>query len=909
VQPLILFAPGAGKPSTSPWMEAWAARLGALGPVVRLDYPRPFRMDRLVPHHSAALAAARVAHPSRPVVLAGKSMGSRVGCHLSLVERVDALVCFGYPLAGGGDRRNLRDEVLLALGTQVLFVQGTRDRLAPLDLLEDVRTRMTAENRLHIVPAGDHSLQVTRAHTKQTGRSQADEDDMAFAAVRRFVLGLTIGGGRREVVQRARPRSPHRTRLGGVRSALMGGPRSMPEQPATRRDATVERHHGIDIPDPYRWLEDPDGPEIANWIAAQNRHTDAYLEQIPRRAEIRQRLTEAYDYERISPPMPRAGWLWYHTLDGQSDHARLVRRKGLEDEPELVLDPNTFSEDGTRSLHSISVSPDGRSLAYAISDGGSDWITWRVRDMASGTDLPDVIRDSKFSGAPWVPDSSGFVYARFERPTGGTAANRSPQLFLHVLGTSQADDTLVFSDPDPEESFHVDFSEDHTLAVMQLHRGTSPKNRVWITEADPGGGWPASPFRPLLDAGDAEYTFVGNVGRRALFLTDAGAPRRRVVAVDLDRPGPVVLQALIEEHAVDTLIEVTLAGGMLVTLFLHHAACRLEVFEPDGTWVRSLPLPGLGSVDGLRGEPSNSSLFFRFTSYNHPSEVFRVDLATGVVTSVFAPKVPLDLSEIQTEQIFVTSADGTQVPAFLTWKGDRAARRNLPTLLYGYGGFNVPLLPTYDPSIAVWLDLGGAYVVANLRGGGEYGSEWHAAGTLDQKQNVFDDFIAVAEHLISTGFTSASRLAIHGRSNGGLLVGATMVQRPELFGAAVPSVGVLDMLRYQHWTIGWAWAPDYGTAADSPEMFQTLRAYSPLHGIREQSYPATLITTGDHDDRVVPAHSYKFAASLQAHQQGDAPVLLRIETRAGHGQGKSQEMAVSERTDMWSFLVRALGMP
>jgi prolyl oligopeptidase len=684
------------------------------------------------------------------------------------------------------------------------------------------------------------------------------------------------------------------------------------EYPPTRAGDHVDEIHGVRVPDPYRWLEDPDAPETRDWVRSQQALTAAFLATIPDRDRLRDRLEQIFDFERFGVPFRRGEQTFYFHNTGLQGHAVLFRIRAPGEAAEVVLDPNALSDDGTVGLASIALSRDGRWLVYAVSDGGTDWNTVHVRDLWSGEDLADEVRWVKFCVPQLLPDGSAFLYSRFpglvvggpHPPHASTEANRDHQVWLHRLGTHQDEDVLVYARPDhPDWTMSAEVHEEGNLVTIHASASAGDDNALFVAEID---GATVGPVRPLVETFDAAHWPVTVVGRTLVVQTDWEAPRHRLVGIDLDRPAREHWAELVPEGE-DTLLGTARTGDRLFLRFLHHAHSRVAVHALDGRPEGSVPLPGLGTADGFGGRPEHRDTYFTFTSQVHPSTVYRYDLDTREVSLHFAPQVPFETGDLHTEQIFVTSRDGTKIPAFVSWKGDLVRDGTRPTLLYGYGGFNQSLLPAFRTSNVAWFELGGVFVSANLRGGGEYGRAWHEAGTGLRKQNVFDDFVAVAEHLVSTGVTSPSRLAVHGHSNGGLLVGAVLVQRPDLFGAAVPAVGVLDMLRYHRWTIGYAWAEDYGTA-DDPEQFKALYAYSPVHNAREQAYPPTLVVTADHDDRVVPAHSFKFGAALQRAQRGPAPVLIRIEERAGHGAAKPLAKVLDEDADVFAFLVRALGM-
>jgi len=682
--------------------------------------------------------------------------------------------------------------------------------------------------------------------------------------------------------------------------------------PATAVVEQVDDFHGTPVADPYRWLEDVDSPGTRAWIAAQNDVTFSFLEGIPARDRIRRRLTELWDYPKRWAPLERGGRYFQVRNTGLQNQDILHVMDGPEAEARVLLDPNLLSEDGTVALTSWSVSKDGKWLAYATSASGSDWLTWRVREVKTGKDLADVIEWSKFSRASWLPDSSGFYYNRYDPPEPGqtyAGANYFQKLYLHLLGERQVLDALVYDRPDEKEwGFDAEVSEDGRFLVLHVWQGTDTRNRLFYRDLGA-----RAPVVELIHDLEAAYHFVGNDGSVLYLVTDLSAPRGRLIAVDTSRPQREHWRTLVPESA-DTLELVKMVHGEFVALYLHDAHHRIRRFDRTGRPLGEIPLPTLGSIfltlenRGLNGSREDDELFFAFHSFATPLTVHRYDLAHNRGEAMFTPQIGFDVSPYETRQVFVTSKDRARIPMFLVHGRGVIRDGKNPTLLYGYGGFNVSLTPGFEVGRLVWLEMGGILAVANLRGGGEYGEEWHKAGMLDRKQNVFDDFIACAEYLISEGYTSPAKLAIHGRSNGGLLVGASLTQRPDLFAAAVPSVGVMDMLRFQKFTIGWAWVSDYGSS-DDPAQFRTLYAYSPLHNLKRGArYPATLITTADHDDRVVPGHSFKFAAALQAAQGGDAPALIRVQVKAGHGVGKPTAMIIEEQADIWAFLAKVLGV-
>jgi len=693
-------------------------------------------------------------------------------------------------------------------------------------------------------------------------------------------------------------------------SAAPAGAQSL-QYPAARKSDVVDDYHGTRVPDPYRWLEDPDSPESRAWIEAQNRLTAAYLAEIPARSTIRERLTKLWNYPKYGTPFRKGRRYFFFKNDGLQNQSVLYKQASLTADPETLLDPNLLSEDGTVALSTMAVSDDGRLLAYGTSASGSDWEEFRVRDVAQGRDLSDYLKWIKFSGASWTNDGAGFFYSRYPEPADKalTDVNRFQRLYYHRLGTDQAQDLLVYERSDqPDWGMNAEVTDDGRYAVLHVWLGTDRRNRVYYLDLkDAKRPNVTGAVVRLLDDFDASYAFVGNDGPVFYVLTDLDAPRKRVIAIDTRHPERARWREIIPQGP-DVLDGVQIIHDTFVANSMHDASSRLRLFARDGRFVKDLPLPTLGSIGGISGERKDDEMFYAFTSFLYPTTIFRYDFKSGV-TSVFkAPAIDFDPSGYETKQVFYTSKDGTRVPMFITHKKGLHLDGSNPTYLYGYGGFNISLTPSFSVSMLVWLRMGGVYAVPNLRGGGEYGEEWHQAGMHEKKQNVFDDFIAAAEYLIAQGYTSPSKLAIAGGSNGGLLVGAAITQRPELFGAALPAVGVMDMLRFHKFTIGWAWVTDYGSA-DSAAQFPYLYKYSPLHNIREGTrYPATLVTTADHDDRVVPGHSFKFTAALQAAQAGPRPVLIEIETKAGHGAGKPTSKLIEEQADRFAFLVRNLGM-
>ncbi len=683
------------------------------------------------------------------------------------------------------------------------------------------------------------------------------------------------------------------------------------QYPAARKSDVADDYHGTRVADPYRWLEDPDSPESRAWIEAQNRLTAAYLAEIPARAAIRERLTKLWNYPKYGTPFRKARRYFFFKNDGLQNQSVLYKQASLTADAETLLDPNLLAEDGTVALSTLAVSDDGRLLAYGTSASGSDWEEFRVRDVAQGRDLSDHLKWIKFSGASWTDDGAGFFYSRYPEPGDKalTDVNRFQRLYYHRLGTDQTQDVLVYERPDqPDWGMNAEVTDDGRYAVLHVWLGTDRRNRVYYLDLkDARRPKVTGEVVRLLDDFDASYAFVGNDGPVFYLLTDLDAPRKRVIAIDTRHPERARWREIIPQGP-DVLDGIQIIHDTFVANYMHDASSRLRLFTLAGRFVKDLPLPTLGSIGAISGERKDDEMFYAFTSFLYPTTIFRYDFKSGG-TSVFkAPTIDFDPSGYETKQLFFTSKDGTRVPMFVTHKKGLRLDGSNPTYLYGYGGFNISLTPSFSVAMLVWLERGGVYAVPNLRGGGEYGEEWHQAGMHDKKQNVFDDFIAAAEYLIAQGYTSSSKLAIAGGSNGGLLVGAAITQRPELFGAALPAVGVMDMLRFHKFTIGWAWVTDYGSA-DSAAQFPYLYKYSPLHNIRAGTrYPATLVTTADHDDRVVPGHSFKFTAALQAAQAGPQPVLIEIETKAGHGAGKPTSKLIEEQADRMAFLVKNLGM-
>jgi prolyl oligopeptidase len=724
--------------------------------------------------------------------------------------------------------------------------------------------------------------------------------------------------------------------------------------PVAARGAQVDVYHGVSVADPYRWLEDTDSPATKAWVEAQHRLTDSFLASIAERPAIKNRLTQLWNYARFSPPFKEGGRYFYFQNTGLQNQSVLFVQDGRNSPPRVLLDPNLLSSDGTVALAGQAASNNGRYLAYGISTSGSDWRELRVRDVNTGRDLADTVKWVKFSNIAWTHDNRGFFYSRYDEPVSGnkmTVVNRNHKIYYHRLGRPQSRDELIFDRPDqPDWLLQGRVTDDGQYLIITVSQGTDVRNRLYFIDLDnPGKPQINNPVVRLLDRLDAEYQFIGN--RRTWFYvrTDRNAPKGRIVAISIDNPREQRWNTIVAE-AKDALVSATFAGEDIVARYLQDARSSVRFFGSPRDDLRDqrtraqpaprrtgsiyddtssgplisrgpvqqtgggftprgeLPLPGIGTVNQINGKQGDDELFYSFTSFLNPATIYRYDLKTRRNAVFREPKVPFDASQYETRQVFYSGKDGTRVPMFITAKKGVRLDGNNPTLLYAYGGFNIPQTPSFSSANAAWLEMGGIYALANLRGGGEYGKDWHEGGMLGKKQNVFDDFIAAAQYLIREKYTSTPKLVIRGGSNGGLLVGAVMTQRPELFGAALPEVGVMDMLRFQKFTIGWAWTSDYGSS-DNPEQFKYLHAYSPLHNIKPGTcYPPTLAFTADHDDRVVPGHTFKFVATLQAAQACANPILVRIETKAGHGAGKPTTKLIDEAADRFAFLVRALHM-
>ena len=678
--------------------------------------------------------------------------------------------------------------------------------------------------------------------------------------------------------------------------------------PETTKSDHTDDYHGTAVADPYRWLEDPDSPETKAWVTAENQTTFGYLDQIPFRAKIRERLTSIWNYERYGVPQQEGNYLYFSKNDGLQNQAVLYAQPAAGGAAQVLLDPNQFSADGTTALAGTYFSPDHRYLAYATSGGGSDWHDMKVLDLKTRRPLPDELHWVKVSGAAWT--KNGFYYSRYDAPKAGenqlAGKNEYHKVYYHKLGTPQSQDRLVYEDKKMALGFrYADVTDDERFLLLYLTDGKADGNRVLVRDlTDPKQ---AAKFTSLTSSYAHNHAVVGNVGGQLLLYTNYQAPRYRLVLVDPKKPQASHWKNILPEGE-NKLEGVSQVGGRLVATYLRDASSAVKVYSEQGEFQHDVALPALGTAAGFGGHRSAKVVYYAFTSFTYPTTIYTYDLATNVSTVYQAPKVDVNPADYLTTQVFFASKDGTKVPMFIVHKKGAQLNGENPTYLYAYGGFNVSVTPAFSIARMLWLENGGVLAVANLRGGGEYGEAWHQAGMTPHKQNVFDDFVAAADYLTVQRYTNPNRLAIAGGSNGGLLVGATMTQRPDIARVAFPAVGVLDMLRYQKFTIGWNWVPEYGSS-DNYAQFQNLYKFSPLHNLkRGTSYPATLITTADHDDRVVPAHSFKFAAALQAAAAGPSPQLIRIDVNAGHGAGKSTQLQIDEWADIWSFAYQNMGV-
>ena len=674
--------------------------------------------------------------------------------------------------------------------------------------------------------------------------------------------------------------------------------------PETKRIEQTDTYHGTTVADPYRWLEDDvrESSEVAEWVNAQNIVTFGYLESIPSREKIKQRLTKLWNYEKYGTPSKRGDRYFYSKNDGLQNQSVWYTLRSFDDKPEVLFDPNEWSADGTTALTGMAFSDDAKYLAYGTAKAGSDWNTWQIMEVETRQLLEEKLDWIKFSGASWAKDGSGFYYSRYDEPKEGDefqALNLNQKVYFHRVGTPQSEDKLIYARPDhPEWGFSANVSEDDQYLIITVWKGTDDKYLVMYQDRKQ----PESEVVELITEFEHDYSFVGNDDHVFYFKTDDSAPRSRVIAIDTHAPNRSEWRELIPE-AEETLTGVGMIHDMFVVDYLKDARSQIKLFDLDGKLVREVKLPGIGTAGGFAGKRSDTETFYSFTSFTTPPQIYRYDMATGESTKLREADVDFAPANYEVKQVFFESKDGTRVPMFVSHKKGLALDGSNPTLLYGYGGFNISLTPSFSVSRLAWMEMGGVFAMPNLRGGGEYGEEWHVAGKLNDKQNVFDDFIAAAEWLIANKYTSTKKLAIQGRSNGGLLVGACMAQRPDLYGACLPGVGVMDMLRFHQFTAGRFWVDEYGSADDA-SVFPALLAYSPYHNLKPNTaYPATMVTTADTDDRVVPGHSFKFAAALQNAHAGDAPVMIRIETKAGHGAGKPTSKMIEEVADEWAFLV------
>jgi len=676
--------------------------------------------------------------------------------------------------------------------------------------------------------------------------------------------------------------------------------------PDTKKVDTIDTYFGQEVNDPYRWLEDDNSSETKDWVKEENKVTFDYLEQIPYRKELEERLTDLWNYEKIGVPNKRGDYVYFSKNDGLQNQSVIYRYKKDEEpeDAEVFLDPNEFSKDGTTSLDGMSFSEDGNLLAYSISEGGSDWRKVILMDVESKEQVEDTLTDIKFSGISWK-GNDGFFYSSYDKPEGSELSAKTDQhkLYYHKLGTSQSEDELIYGGSDDEKHRYVSgyVTEDDQFLVISASNATSGNN-LFIKDLSEDD----NKIVTVIESDEANTSVLTSKDGKLYLVTDLDAPNNKIVTVDAKNPDQKNWEEFIAET--DNVLSPSTANKYIFTHYMKDAVSQVKQYDLDGKEIREVELPGLGTVSGFSSRKDEEDVYFSFTNYVTPGTIYKYDLESGDAEIYQQPKIDFNPEDYESKQVFYTSKDGTEIPMMITYKKGTKMNGKNPTMLYAYGGFNISLTPSFSVANAAWLEEGGIYAVPNLRGGGEYGREWHKAGTQLQKQNVFDDFIAAAEYLIENEYTSSDYLAIRGGSNGGLLVGATMTQRPELMKVALPAVGVLDMLRYHTFTAGAGWAYDYGTADDDQEMFEYLYAYSPIHNVKEGTeYPATMVTTGDHDDRVVPAHSFKFAAELQDKQTGENPVLIRIETNAGHGAGKPTSMIIKEHADLYAFTFYNMG--
>lgn len=683
------------------------------------------------------------------------------------------------------------------------------------------------------------------------------------------------------------------------------------EYPVAHKGSVVDDYHGTKVADPYRWMEDLDSKEVADWVKAENAVTFGYLSSLPIRDKLKTRISQLWDYPKTDLPFIEGGKIWYRKNSGLQKQAPLYVRASLQAAPRLVIDPNTISASGNVALEETVVSPDGKLMAYGLSEGGADWRMIKVRNLATGADLSDAVKWMRFSNISWTKDSKGFFYARYPEPPAGKmlqAALSGQTLYYHVVGTPQSQDRLIYDRKDlPTWFIGGSVTEDGRYLLVTIAKGSDNNNRLYGADlVDPMHPHIGAPIKPIIERDDAEFSPIGNDGPTLYLRNDLNAPNRRIIAVDFNNPSAASWKTIVAERP-QAIEAATINGGKIVAQYLVDVQSRLDLFNLDGTTAGEITLPGTGSLTGISGREDTSLMFYGFTSPLYPTTVFSYDLKTGKGAPFESAKPPVDVAQYETVQKFAVSKDGTKVPYFMTSKKNLPRNGNNPTMVYGYGGFSISTLPAYRPDVPAWLELGGVWVTANMRGGAEYGEAWHRAGMLQRKQHVFDDFIAVAEDLITQKITSPAKLGIMGGSNGGLLVGAAETQRPNLYAVALPAVGVMDMLRYDKFTGGHAWVTEYGSSSN-PDQFKYLIKYSPLQNIRKGTcYPATLATTADHDDRVVPSHSFKFIATMQAAQGCDKPVLIRVETEGSHGY-RPTDKRIAELADEWAFAAANMGI-
>ena len=684
------------------------------------------------------------------------------------------------------------------------------------------------------------------------------------------------------------------------------------QYPQTKKGDVVDDYHGTKVPDPYQWMEDLDSKDVAAWVAAQNEITNRYLANLPARGYFKERISVLWDYPKTTIPAIEAGTLFYRQNSGLQKQAPIFMRASLDAKPQLLIDPNTLWPDGATSLSTFAASPDARYLAYTPAEGGADWQTVHVKDLTSGKDLADAVQWMRFSGLSWTKDAKGFFYSRYPEPPKGKvlqAALSGQALYYHRVGTAQSEDRLIYERKDlPTWFVFGGVTEDGRYVLISLAEGSSNNNRLYLIDlGDPKQPNVTASVKPVIETDGAEFSPIGNVGSVIYLRTDQQAPNRKVIAVDALKPQSSEWQTIVPERK-EAMETVAVIGGRIVAEYLVDVQSRVSMFDLKGASLGDITLPSTGVLAGLAGREDSPTIWYIFTSPLYPATVFAFDPKAGKSTPFEAPKSPIDVSQFETKQLFATSKDGTKVPFFMTARKGLARDGSNPTMMYGYGGFSASTVPTYRADVPAWLEQGGIFVSANMRGGAEYGEAWHKAGMFEKKQNVFDDFIAVAEYLVKEKFTSPSKLGMMGGSNGGLLVGAVMEQRPDLFAVALPAVGVMDMLRYDRFTGGRAWVTEYGSSSD-PKQFPFLFKYSPLHNIKPGvCYPATLVTTADHDDRVVPSHSFKFTAALQAVQGCDRPVLIRVETSGSHGY-RPTDKRIAELADQWAFTAAQMSLP